>query len=139
MAKISFSGLETFSLSLQELAAIPEDVKDEMLSSGADVAIRAMRQSLDSYGLVESGQLKGSLDKKRKTDKQGELYYDVAPYGKRDDGERNGQVGYVNEYGAPHKGIRARPWMQLAVETAADDIAAAEAAVYDKWLESKNL
>ena len=139
MARFNCSGLDEFALSMQEIEEIPEEVKGEMLSAGADVAISAMKQNIAALGVVDSHQLMNSLTKKKKKGKNGDLYYVVAPQGKRSDGERNGTVGYVNEFGAPHRGIRPRPWMQTALYESADAIVAAEFAVYDKWLKSKNL
>lgn len=51
----------------------------------------------------------------------------------------NAEVGFIHEFGAPHKGIPAKQWMRTANEKAADAMAAAELAVYDQWLKSKNL
>lgn len=139
MARFNCIGLDEFALSMQEIEELPETVKDHMLSAGAEVGLAAMRHKLDTVGLVDTEQLKTSLAKKKKTGKEVSVYYEIAPYGKRNDGERNGTVGYVSEFGAPGKGIKPRPWMQPAIEEAADEIAEAEFAVYDEWLKSKNL
>lgn len=51
----------------------------------------------------------------------------------------NSEVGFIQEYGAPKKGIRAKQWMRLANEECAKAMVDAEFEVYDRWLKSKNL
>ena len=49
------------------------------------------------------------------------------------------EVGFVQEFGAPKRGIKATQWMLKANEASADEMAAAEFAAYDNWLKSINL
>lgn len=49
------------------------------------------------------------------------------------------EVGFIHEYGAPRRNIPAKRWMQNANEKSAAATTAAQAAVYNKFLESKNL
>lgn len=49
------------------------------------------------------------------------------------------EVGFVHEFGAPKRNIKASQWMLKANESSADEAAAAAMAVYDDWLESINL
>lgn len=49
------------------------------------------------------------------------------------------EVGFIHEYGAPRRNIPAKHWMQAANEESAAATTAAQAAVYNKFLESKNL
>lgn len=51
----------------------------------------------------------------------------------------NNDVGFVHEFGAHHRGIPAKNWMATANEESAAKTTAAQAAVYDRWLQSKNL
>lgn len=164
MARFDCSGLDDFALSLQEIEEIPDDVKDEMLSAGADVAVSGLKKTVSKYGLVDTGELRDSIQKFRRRSKGGELYYLVYPYGTRKKakikklgreraygrngvkrytikkvGMTNNDVGFVHEFGAPHRGIPAHPWMSMAVEEYAEDIAEAELSVFDKWLKSNNL
>ena len=44
MAEISFKGLDEFRLSLEEVANLPDEIIDEMLNAGADVAAEAQRK-----------------------------------------------------------------------------------------------
>lgn len=164
MARFNCSGLDEFALSLQEIAEISDDVKEDMLSAGADVAVSALKESVSKYGIVDTGELRDSIKKFLKHSKDGEPYYLVYPYGTRKKAKvkkmgreraygsngvkrykpvkrkmSNNDVGFVHEFGAPYRGIPARPWMSTTVEASADEIAAAEFEVYDKWLKSKDL
>ena len=47
------------------------------------------------------------------------------------------EVGFIHEYGAPRRNIPAKRWMQNANEKSAAATTAAQAAVYNKFLESK--
>ena len=51
----------------------------------------------------------------------------------------NSEVGFIHEFGAPQKGIPASQWMSKANEACAEETVAAELAVYDRWLKSKDL
>ena len=144
MARITLSGADELELSLQEIAEIPEDVLDEMLSDGADAAMEGHRKSLQSHGLVRTGTLLRSLKKKKKKGRDGKLYYLISPSGTHHtnkDGSkvRNAEVGSINEFGAPRKHIPAKQWMRDGNEQSADKVVRAEFSVYDEYLKSKNL
>ena len=157
MAKFS-SDVGQLMLDMQQIAEIPEDVIDEMLQAGSKVGVEAMRRSLRRMGLVKTGQLADSLVAVRKVDKYGRIYYEVYPKGRRKaephvltvanirrvdplhtyaEPPTNNEVGFVLEFGAPKRGIKARQWMRKANEESADDVVAAEFKVYDDWLKSK--
>ena len=53
MAEFSCNGLDDLMLSLQEIAAIPEEVQDEMLRAGADVVAQAQREKVKAYGIYD--------------------------------------------------------------------------------------
>lgn len=151
MATFESGGIDELMLSLQDLAALPDSVETQMLRAGAAVAVAAHKRKLASIGLVRSRTLANSPAmriKRARADAGGRRYALVYPagvhgtYKARAGGEKittNAEVGFIYEYGAPHKHIPARQWMREANETCADDVVRAEAAVYDKWLQSKNL
>ena len=161
MARFSCDGLDEFALSLQEIAEIPEDVQDDMLSSGASVGKIALKKAIQTLGLIDTGQLYASIQEFPKVDKDGFHYYLVYPYGRRQRAKKKGlakvrikgtkkytiqkidmtnnDVGFELEFGAPHRGVPAFQWMSVTAEEYADEITDAEYAIYDKWLESKNL
>ena len=55
MAEIGFVGLDDLMLSMEEIAQIPDNVKDEMLDAQADVVVSAQRAKARAYGVQETG------------------------------------------------------------------------------------
>ncbi len=89
--------------------------------AGGEVAAKAMA---DTAPVGSTGQLSGSIVVKGPyTSALDGSYCDVFPDGVRKDGERNAEVGFVNEYGRSN--MPARPWMRPAIERYADEIASA--------------
>ena len=158
MAKFLARKFDTLELDMKEVAEIPEDIRVDMLSAGAAVAVEAMRQSITRLGLVLSGQLRDSITATRKTDKAtGHAYFLVYPKGTRRQDHTvtvsnvrrvklpksaakkttNNDVGFVQEFGSPRRNIKPKQWMRTAIEQSADKIVDAEYRVYDSWLKSK--
>lgn len=161
MAKFTVHGIDALIEDMLALSEIPEDVVDKMLSASADIALRAMRASLEKLGLIDTRQLIDSLVAVQKRNKQGKIYYLIYPRGTRKDmyvagrlrrvsikGRRksgqaikmtNNDVGFVLEFGAPRKNKKAYQWMRTALEGCADEILAVQTRIYDDWLKSKGL
>lgn len=148
MAQISFKGLDEFILSMQEVAELPDEVIDDILNAGADVAAKAQREEAAFVlsGPYSTGKTALSIKKgKVKLHKDGYRVLYITPTGTRKRGKtkisktRNAEIAFINEYGSPRRNIPARHWMQAANEKCAAETTAAQYAVYDKFLESKNL
>ena len=142
------NGLDEFSLSLHEIAEMPDSTKENMLEAGGVVAIKALKQQIDALGMVDTGQLRESIAfaKKRLARNDYEPSLLIYPQGtrrgrttKKGKKIRNAEIGFIHEFGSNKRGIPAKMWMQTAAEKSADQVAAAEAAVYDEYLKSKNL
>lgn len=161
MAKFAVHGIDALIEDMLALSEIPEDVVDKMLSASADIALRAMRASLEKLGLIDTYQLIGSLVAVPKKSKDGKLYYLIYPRGtrktmyvagklrrvsikgRRKSGQAikmtNNDVGFVLEFGAPRKNKKAYQWMRTALEGCADQILAVQTRIYDDWLKLKGL
>lgn len=168
MAKFNAKGIDGLMLSMQEFAQIPDDVVDDMLDAGGRVTVAAQKQKLQDLGLVKTGKLRDSITAFPKAggSKNGwKRYVLVYPKGVRGKRRRrkktkvyknsrhgrtytvggdvkpvtNSEVGFIWEFGAPKRGIKASEWMRLANEGCADAVVSAEMAVYDRWLKSKDL
>lgn len=152
MAEISFKGLDEFALSLKEVAELPDAVVDAMLNAGADVAVDAQRAEALKLGKFDGYRNKGqtrdwstgetarSIKKGKIKTKNGTRVIYVTPTGARKRGKtvtRNAEIAFLNEYGT--KTIRARNFLRTANEKCAKQHVAAQAEVYNRWLESKNL
>lgn len=148
MANFSVSGLDEFMLSMQQVAELPESVIEDMLKAGADVVAEAQRKEASAVlrGPYATGETALSIEKGRvKLRRDGSRIIYVTPTGNRKRGKRkvsktrNAEIAFVNEFGVPHRGIPARPFISVANEKSAAATTAAQAAVYNQFLESKNL
>ena len=152
MAEFNSFGLDELMLSLEEIAAIPEDVQDEMLHAQADVTLEAQRETVRAYGIYDT-ENKGrhvadSLNKgKVKIRKDGSRVIYITPTGSRKRGgkrswskvitTRHAEILFVNESGK--KGQKPRPAVRDANEKSAEKATQAALEIYDRWLASKNL
>lgn len=140
MATFSSNGLDELILSLEEVAQLPDSVKDEILNAQADVVVQAQRQKARAYGVHRTGLTVEKIGKgKPKTTKDGRVIY-VYPKGSRLRGKkktRNAEIAFVNEFGSRKQ--KARPFIHDANEECAAATVAAGAEVYDRFLKSKNL
>ena len=168
MAKFNAQGIEGLELSMKEFEEIPDDVVEEMLKAGGAVVAAAQRKKIRSLGLVKTGKLLESIQAVSKAGgaKNGwRRHVLVYPAGKHGSRKRrtvtkayknsksgrtytyggdvktvtSGEVGFIQEFGAPRKGIKAKQWMRLANEESADAMVQAEFEVYDRYLTSKDL
>ena len=143
MAEFSCNGLDDLMLSLQEIAAIPEEVQDEMLRAGADVGAQAQREKVKAYGIYDGSSprhVADTIKPGRVKLKKGQRVIYVTPTGSRRRGKsvtRNAEILFVNEYGK--RGQKARPAIRDANEACAEQMVSAQMAVYDKHLRSKDL
>ena len=146
MPEFKSFGLDELMLSLEEIAAIPVEVQDEMLNVQADVTLRAQRESILAHGIYDrdnkgrhvADSLKKSKVKIRKKDQVRVI--NITPAGSRRRGNtvtRNAEILFVNEYG--RKDQKARPAIRDANEKSADRGTMAALEVYDNFLKSKNL
>lgn len=151
MATFEAAGLDGLALSMEQFAAIPDQVVKEMLDAGAAVVVRYHRTEISAQGLVKSGKLLGSIKahpKSGSAKNDWKRYVLICPAGQhgtyraRSTGAKvvtNSEVGFIQAYGAPRKGIRATDWMNKANAKAAPEVEKAELAVYDRWLKSLDL
>ena len=140
MAEFHVTGLDELMLSMQEIAEIPDDVKDQMLDAQANVVVAAQRSSAKSYGVQDTGLTISSIKKGRPKKRKGVRVLYVTPSGTRRRGKqvtRNAEIAFINEYGTRKK--KARPFIRTANEACAEATTQAGFEVYHKWLKSKNL
>lgn len=139
MASFSVNGLDEFLTDLREAIELPDEVAREMLEAEAKVVEDAQRRTGMEMGVHRTGVTLDSIAHgTMKRARDGRALY-VSPQGTNAKGERNAAVAFINEYGAPQRGIQPRPFIRTANEQAADAAADAAAQVYDRWLKSKNL
>lgn len=143
MAKVEFKGIDELMLSMQEVAALPDEVVDAMLDARADVVVEAQRESAKKMltGPYATGTTARSIKKGKPKLRDGHRVVYVTPTGSRKRGRakavRNAEIAYENEYGK--KGVPARNFIRTANESCADAAVAAEYEVYSRYLEEKGL
>ena len=137
------NGLDGLSLSLQEMAALPDTVQDRMLLAGADVVAKAQKQKVLAYGIYDRDSTQHVADaiKPGKVKlNRGERVVYVSPTGTRKRGNkttRNAEILFINEYGKKRQ--KARPAVRDANEACAAAMTQAQFEVYDQWLKSLGL
>ena len=141
MAEFKAVGLDELSLSLQEIAEIPEDIQDEMLRAQGNIVAQAQRESAQRYGIQRTGTLIRSIKPgKVKLDKNGSRVLYVTPAGSRVRGGKkttNAEIAFLNEYGTRRQ--RARPFLRDANERSAEAATQAAADIYYRWQDSRGL
>lgn len=139
MASFSVNGIDGLSLSLQEIAALDQETKKEILEAGAAVVMAEQVRIGEAYGVHRTGVTLSSIALTRKRYRSSNPSADITYTGENADGNRNAEVAFINNYGAPKRGIEARPFITDANENSADKATEAEFEVYNRWLISKGL
>lgn len=144
MAKLTVDGLDSLMDSLEELARLPDRVVEDILNAEADVIVPAQRAEIEARwrGPYSEGISAKSIKKGKVRKGKDGRSISVYPQGTRKRGKksvRNGEIAFINEYGAPGRGIAARPAINAANKK--NEQAAAEAGekVYHAYLDSKKL
>lgn len=144
MAHVEVDGLDALIRDLDTLTQLPDSVVDDMLHAGADVLVEAQRGEIS-----RTWRGKYSLGISAQSVKKDKIYKSwrgrsivVYPQGTRKRGKkrvRNAEIAFINEYGAPKRGIAARPAIFRANEKSADRAVEAGERPYHAYLDSKGL
>lgn len=147
MARLEMSGLDSLIADLNSLGEQTANLQADILTSMADVMEPALRRSIVSEGLVRTGRLQLSIQR-RKTKVRGVPAIRLGPMGEHhrylpSSGQRGivhaGYVGYVAEYGNKSRSIKGREWLQKGVVRSQNEAFDAAEAVHDKYLKNNNL
>ena len=131
MARMYNFGFMEFDHMLEKLENIPDSTKADMLKAAADVYEKEVKKTIDTTGLMgyyntrthkfggggryDAGIVKRFIEKKKQGNNT--LYVTF----KRDVVHKKGvtaaDVAFLTEYGAPGRGIPARPFIARATET----------------------
>lgn len=138
----SVSGLKELEAAFSRVGYVPDDVKVDVVTAMANVALEAQKKSIRAYGIYDAENTgdhavdKISLSKAKVTESGVEIF--VTFNGTRKDKShkkrtRNAEIIFVNEYGK--RGVPARPAVRLANETCRDKAIEAGQEVLEEWLE----
>lgn len=144
MAHVTVDGLDMLMDDLAALTALPDSTLNGMLHAGADVLAQAQREEIAARwkGRYSMGISAGSVKKGDPATSWRGRSIAVYPQGERRRGKksvRNAEIAFINEYGAPGRGIEARPAIYPAAEKSADRAVEAGERVYHDYLDSKGL
>lgn len=144
MGSLTVNGLDSFMNDLAELAKLPDGVVDGILEAEADVILPAQQDEIAQrwkgpYSLdISAKSVKKGTPKKGRDGRSISIY----PKGTRKRNEkpvRNAEIAFINEYGAPGRGIAARPAIGTATAKKEQEAVEAGGKVYHAYLDSKNL
>jgi len=142
MAGMTVDGLDGLMDDFAALAALPDQVAEDMLNAEADVLVKAQRAEIKSRwrGPYSQG-ISAKSVKKGKVKPSGIGHsISVYPQGTRTRGKqrvRNAEIAFINEYGKT--GQPARPAINTANKKKEQEAVEAAEKVYHAYLDSKNL
>ena len=140
MAQFSVNGLDDLMDDLLAIEELPDETAEKMLAAEAEVVEEAQVYTGMKMGVYRTGETLHSITHgKMKRGKDGGRSMYCIPRGPMRTGIAMREVAFINEYGAPERGIEPRPFIRTANESAADAAANAAADVYDEFLKSQNL
>ena len=138
------NGLDALADDFAALARLPDKVVEDILDAEAEVITAAQREEIEkqwrgphSLGISAKSIKKGKVKK----DKDGRSV-SVYPQGtrkRRGRSTRNAEIAFINEYGAPGRGITARPAIDAANKKKESEAVDAGERVYNAYLDSRNL
>lgn len=145
MAQIEYNSINDLIGDMDSLIESLPEMERQMLQAEADVVEPALKQSLSSEGLMESGRLRDSI--KRSTRKKGAqvilgpsgIHHTYVNKAGRANALRAGHLGYIFEHGAPRRNIRGRQWLSKAVQKSQADAIETAEKVRDQYLNNHNL
>lgn len=144
MANITVAGLDGLIDDFAALASLPDRVAEDMLNAEADVIVPAQRAEIESRwrgpyseGISAKSVKKGPVKQGR--DGRSISIYPQGSRKRRGKSIRNAEIAFINEYGAPRRGIAARPAISTANAKSEDKAVEAGEKVYHAYLDSKNL
>ena len=144
MAQLEVDGLNGLLEDLEALAGLPDSVADGILEAEADVIVEAQREEIGRQwkGPYSEGISAGAVKKGKVKEGRAGRSITVSPQGSRKRGGksvRNAEIAFINEYGAPGRGIAARPAIAAANAKAEEAAVEAGERVFNAYLDSKNL
>lgn len=144
MAQLEIDGLNGLLEDLEALAGLPDSVADGILEAEADVIVQAQREEIGRQwkGPYSEGISAGAVKKGKVKEGRAGRSITVSPQGSRKRGGksvRNAEIAFINEYGAPGRGIAARPAIAAANAKAEEAAVEAGERVFNAYLDSKNL
>lgn len=139
-AGIAFTtvGADKLAKDLYRVAAIPQNVQQDMVNAMGDVFAEAQVYTAATMlqGPYYEGDVASSVKKSRMKKNKSGPYVDIEFKGMAH-GNRLAEIAFVNEYGK--KSQPARPFIRTANELSDKPSQEAAYKVYDEWLKTKGV
>ena len=142
MSEIILTGFDELQDAFKAIREIPFSVTRQALDGMADVAEIKIKASGESMGVRDPESSVHILDnishsRPKQTDSGGKAF--ITFLGSRRRGNtttRNAAIAYINEYGAPHRGISARPFISTGMARNEKEITAPAEEIIGGWIEN---
>lgn len=142
MPDVVLDGFDELEDAFRAIGAIPFKITQQALEGMAEAAEAAIRETGDAMGVKDPDSGEHILDhishsKPRKTEDGGKSF--ITFKGSRLRGNtvtRNAEIAFINEYGAPRRGIRARPFILTAMTRNEKKIAEPADEIIGGWIEN---
>lgn len=133
MARLKITGFDELVKEMEERGEKTGQVADAMLFSAAEVAREAWRESAQSHGHKDTGQLIASIGYQRKIKEiGGAKNIDVYPQGKDHKGVRNAEKAFILHYGTSRR--TASHWVDDANAAAEPKIATTMRGIWEEYI-----
>lgn len=142
MAEVILEGFEELQDAFKAIGEIPASISREAVRAMGAVAVDKVRSEGEAMGVRDPDSDDHVLDhialSKPKKGRDGNMKAFVTFKGVRQRGNTrtwNAAIAYINEYGAPKRGIPARPFISTAMARYENEIAAPAEEVIGGWIE----
>lgn len=142
MAEIILTGFDELQDAFKAIREIPFSVTRQALDGMADVAEIKIKASGESMGVRDPESSVHILDnishsRPKQTDSGGKAFITFLGSRRRwNTTTRNAAIAYINEYGAPHRGISARPFISTGMARNENEITAPAEEIIGGWIEN---
>ena len=142
MAEIILTGFDELQDAFKAIREIPFSVTRQALDGMADVAEIKIKASGESMGVRDPESSVHILDnishsRPKQTDSGGKAFITFLGSRRRwNTTTRNAAIAYINEYGAPHRGISARPFISTGLARNENEITAPAEEIIGGWIEN---
>lgn len=142
MAEVILTGFDELQDAFKGIQDVPFDVIRKALDGMAEVAEKKIRATGESMGVLDPETPENILDRishspPKQTEDGGKAFITFTGSRKRGNTvTRNAAIAYINEYGAPHRGISARPFISTGMARNEKEITAPAEEIIGGWIEN---
>ena len=143
MAEIILTGFDELQDAFKAIREIPDNISRNAVRAMGDVAVNKVKAEGEAMGVRDPDSNEHILDhialSKPKKGRDGNMKAFITFKGVRQRGNTrtwNSAIAYINEYGAPHRGISARPFISTGMARNENEITAPAEEIIGGWIEN---